>query len=168
MNKIDHIVELLKKRLTEQGLSSSEERQLQTYLEEYPFVSDFLEEMDDAEKWESTLREVAPFYLEDDKVRTDRVWERIRRHAQAEESQLSIKQPKRFWKYVAAATVLMASFFSLYMFVWRDNAGGPAEELSHTAQMVPGTNRATLVVPGEKEMVLNHSQEGIVMGHDIS
>ncbi len=168
MNKIDHIVELLKKRLTERGLSSSEERQLQTYLEEYPFILDFLEEMDDAEKWEGTLREVAPFYLEDDKAQTDRVWDRIRKHAQTEESQLKIKQPKRYWKYAAAATVLMASLFSLYMFVWRDNAGQPAEELSRTVQMVPGTNRATLIVSGEKEMVLNHLQEGIVMGHDIS
>lgn len=168
MNKVDHIVELLKRRLTERGLSSSEERQLQTYLDEYPFISDLLEEMDDAGKWESTIREVAPFYLEDGKAQTDRVWERIRRHARTEESQLIIKRPKRYWKYAAAATVLMASLFSLYMFVWRDRAGQPAEEWSHTAQMVPGTNRATLVVSGEKEMVLNQLQEGIVMGQDVS
>lgn len=166
MNEIDRIVELLGK-YTDKSLTSEERIELEDYLRKYPFISDLLQEFDSSEQLEKALKEIAPFYLENVVERENRMWDRVKAHAESQADGNTKKLDRHFWKYAVAASLLVLSTFAFYVFQWKNTPYAQQALADGTEHLIPGTNRAVLVMEGGERIELSDKHEGIVMGREI-
>lgn len=164
MKEVNRIVFLLEKYLTDEQ-THSENEELISLFAQYPFLREITKELNTEEGLKTALQEYDLLSSGRGDSSEERIWQAI--HNEIHDTN-AYKERKLFpyWKYLSAACILIVVLFAY----WKLQVGESytAEQVRElTAQLPPGTNKATLQLADGQFIELSSDHQGVVVGDNL-
>src|SRR5690606_11409257 len=163
MQEIDRITQLLKKYIERKG-KVSDDKEIRTLIQQYPFIKDLLNEFETEDGLKEALHKYEQLSGDASKENEERMWNRIVKEVESTQQPKPQKQLP-LWKYISAACILIIAFVS----VWLMQAKPPQtfEQFSEVAAAFsPGSNKAVLQLPDGQVIELSSDHQGVIVGEN--
>ncbi|MCG2613247.1 FecR domain-containing protein [Terrimonas sp. NA20] len=167
MTKQDTLRLLWDKYVRDQKLTASELRQLKDLIQDEDnssLVSELLGSVYEQKQ------EISPEYSSSDAFND--MWEKLRQQPAQEAPVISFSSKRKWWRYAAAAAVLIAAGLGMYQFLMRDRPGAIAEQPPKveniSSEIQPGGNKAMLTLADGSVVALTDAQNGVLASQGSS
>ena len=96
------------------------------------------------------------------------VWEKLRQQPVQEAPVVPFQSKRKWWKYAAAAAIVIAAGLGIYQFVLRDQSSVIAEQVPKnetiSTEIQPGGNKALLTLDDGSVVTLTDAENGVLAG----
>lgn len=165
MQEIDRITQLLKKYIERKG-KVSDDKEIRTLIQQYPFIKDLLNEFETEDGLKEALHKYEQLSGDASKETEERMWNRIVKEVESTQQPKPQKQLP-LWKYISAACILIIAFVS----VWLMQAK-PSQTFEQfrevAAAFSPGSNKAVLQLSDGQVIELSSDHQGVIVGENLS
>lgn len=165
MQEIDRITQLLKKYIERKG-KVSDDKEIRTLIQQYPFIKDLLNEFETEDGLKEALHKYEQLSGDASIETEERMWNRIVKEVESA-PQPKLQKQIPLWKYISAACILFIAFVSVWVMQTK-----PTQSLEQfrevAATFSPGSNRAVLQLSDGQVIELSSEHQGVIVGENLS
>lgn len=166
MEKIDHIVNLLKEYLSE-DLDAQRRVEVERLFLAYPYLKEIVEEMDSEEGLRNALDSYEELYTDTFQKREERILNHVLSRIKHEST---ISRPRlmrrRLVVYSSVAAIAIMVLFATI--IWKQKTAEPQSTEEIISTFTPGGNKASLTLSNGQQINLSDAYSGIIIGGQIA
>lgn len=165
MQDINRITQLLKKYIERKDIAA-DDKEIQTLIQEYPFVHDLLKEFLTEDGLKEALHKFEQISGEASMEGEERIWQRIVKEVEYKDRPTKRKSiPLR--KYLSAACILLIATISLW-FIKTKSTQNLAQYREIASTFVAGGSKAILELSDGQLIELSSDHQGVIVGENLS
>lgn len=165
MQKIDHIVNLLKDYLTG-DIGTQRTDEVERIFIEHPHLREIVEELEREEGLRNALKDYEELYNEAFQARQEQVLNRVLSRVRRDHTRSRIGgMQRRIAIYTSIAAAAIMVFFVTVLLIQKDEVSLPAEEV--VGNFMPGRNKASLTLSNGQQIDLSDMHAGIIVDDQI-
>lgn len=164
MQEIDRITQLLKKYIESKG-KVSDDKEIRTLIQQYPFINDLLKEFETEDGLKEALQKYEQLSGDASNRSEERMWDRIVK--EVENTPAKPRKQIPLWKYISAACTLLIAFTCVWLMQTKSTQ--TLDQFRETATTFsPGGNRALLQLSDGQVIELSSDHQGVIVGENLS